>query len=259
MMRQRDLPPEEQSELFRLADEMQRADREADQESRASADAAAELGVAPEYLERATAEMHARRLEKIARNRARNRWIAIAVVVLAVGGMFAGMRGASVRSTTPAPPAATATALPLDSAAIRPGSQGITLQRTGEGVTLEIDRSGPAASAGTFANVAIPLPAGAPRRKIEVTLRGEGVGSFRADLENGDVRWKGANEILPAGSSRVVIDSSQMLRQTRRAGKWRKTAWASPESAKQVVLKFGDTVNAPGARGKVVVDRIEVR
>lgn len=256
MLRQKDLPPDEQSELFRIADQMQRAARESEQETKAAADAAEELGVAPEYLERAAAELHARRLERIARNRKRNRWVAAAVVVLAVGGMWTAMRQASVRDTTAPPPAAAATVLDLRNGFLRPGSQGIVGESGG---LLRIDRSGDAGRPGRFANVAFPLPAGSPRRLIEVTLRGQGIDAVRADLEAGDMRWKGANERVSTDSRRIVFDTGRMTRQTRRQGRWRNVPWTTPSTATEVVLKFGDTVNPAGTKGEVRIERIELR
>ena len=120
MLKSKDLDPEEQSELFRLADELQRRDQEAQREHRSATDAAAELGVAPEYLERAAAELHARRLEKIESNRKRNRWIAFGVVGVACVTMFAMVRPSAQRAVRrPIAGAPQGLTLPLNRAELR--------------------------------------------------------------------------------------------------------------------------------------------
>ena len=259
MLRHKDIPSDQQGELFRIADAMQRADREAERESASAADAAEELGVSPEYLERAAAELHARRLERIQRNRIRNRWIAVGVVVVAVGVLWSALGGAGRSSRAPRPAAVVSQSIPLDSAFVRPGSQGIRLTPAAGAATIEIDRTGTAGAKGAFANVAFPLPASMPRRMVEATVRGEGVGQLRVDIEDGEVRWKGANASLSAPSTKVSFDSSRMVRQVRRGGKWRNALWLPPDSAKEIVFKFGDTVNPEGSRGTVVLERVEVR
>ncbi len=107
--------------------------------------------------------------------------------------------------------------------------------------------------------MAFPLPAGSPRRLIEVTLRGQGIDAVRADLEAGDMRWKGANERVATDSRRIVFDTGRMTRQTRRQGRWRNVPWTTPSTATEVVLKFGDTVNPAGTKGEVRIERIELR
>lgn len=260
MLKSKDVPAEEQSELFRLADEMQRKDADHVREHRSATDAAAELGVAPEYLEKAAAELHARRLEKIERNRKRNRGLAIGVVVVAVAGMWFSMRPAPRRlSSAPAATVSQALTLAFDGASVRQSSDvADAASATVRDGKLEIDiRSmSNGKSRRHFANVAIPIARPGNYRKALVTFRGDGVSNMRVDLEDGGVRWKTPNVRVESGTRTETIDLTRATKQQRRGDNWRSVAWSPTGSARELVLKFGDTVNPVGARGSVVVEKI---
>ena len=65
MLKQTDIPAEDQAEIFRIADKLYREDEEHRRNADASAAAAAELGLPQEYLDRAAQELHVQRLEAV--------------------------------------------------------------------------------------------------------------------------------------------------------------------------------------------------
>lgn len=260
MLKSKDVPAEEQSELFRLADEMQRRDLEADREHRSASDAAAELGVSPEYLEKAAAELHARRLEAIERNRRRNRWIAIGVVVLALGSLWAMMRPAPRRmAPTSGVVASSPLVLDLSGASLRqssPDPSAAKVAYEGGRLTVDIQSMVPGSSDKHFANVVIPISRPGDYRRARVTFSGSGLAAMRIDLEDGNVRWKNANIPVESGTRTETIDLTRSTKQNRRGDKWRNVAWSPTGPARELVLKFGDTVNSEDSRGAVQIEKI---
>src|SRR5947209_2320151 len=105
MLRLKDVSEEDMPEVVRVASELYERDREQaaqDQAKQAYVDAAGEVGLPPEYMERASAEVHARRVARIKQRRTvRMAWLAAAVVAL--GGMLA-VRLASHSPSHPLPP-----------------------------------------------------------------------------------------------------------------------------------------------------------
>ncbi len=260
MLRSKDVPAEEQSELFRLADEMQRKDTEHAREHRSATDAAAELGVAPEYLEKAAAELHARRLEQIERNRKRNRGIAIGIVVFAVAGMWFTMRPAPRKiSAAPAATVSQPLTLAFDGATVRQSSDvaeaATATVRDGK-LEIDIRSMSPGKRGRHFANVSLPIARPGNYRRAVVTYSGEGISNLRIDLEDGNVRWKTANLRVESGSKTETIDLTRSTKQQRSGENWRNVAWSPTGPARELVLKFGDTVNPVGARGNVSVEKI---
>src|SRR5205807_918200 len=68
MLRLKDVPEEDMPEVVRVASELYERDREQaaqDQAKQAYVDAAGEVGLPPEYLERASEEVHARRVARV--------------------------------------------------------------------------------------------------------------------------------------------------------------------------------------------------
>jgi len=260
MLKSKDVPAEEQSELFRLADEMQQKDADHAREHRSATEAAAELGVAPEYLEKAAAELHARRLEKIERNRKRNRGLAIGFVVFAIAGMWFSMRPAPRRiASAPAATISKPLTLAFEGASVRHSSDvADAATASARGGKLEIDIRSMSAGKNRrhFANVAIPISIPGNYRKALVTFSGSGVSNLRVDLEDGNVRWKSPNIRVESGTRTEAIDLTRATKQERRNDNWRNVAWSPPGSARELVLKFGDTINPAGTRGTVVVEKI---
>src|SRR4051794_29334133 len=104
MLRLENVPPEQMPEVVHIASELYEKDRQLDvesQERQATVEAAKEVGLPEEYLHRAAAELHVRRVAQ-AQQRGQRRRLGLAaaltsIVVLALGGVY-------VKSQSPAPP-----------------------------------------------------------------------------------------------------------------------------------------------------------
>lgn len=267
MLKLNDVPPEEQSEVFRLADEMYRRESEENRERKAATDAAQELGVPPEYLERAAAELHARKLEKIEKNRHRNRLVAVGIVGIVLVGMGAAMftsSGSSRKSSGPIAGPVSPITLDPKGATVRQSSSDPAAARVsvdGGRVTLDVSRMAPNGRGQVFANAAVPIGRSlAGYRTLLVTYSGEGLPNVRVDLEAGDVRWKSQN--LPIGASRTAeIPLDGMRKQARKSGGngFGGVRWTAPDNAQEIVFKVGETINPTDASGKVTIEKIEFR
>src|SRR5262245_21890563 len=91
MLRLKDVATEQMPEVVRLASELyeqERGEIVAAGERQAAVEAAAEVGLPPEYLERAAELLHARRVEQIHQRRRRSRtlWAALGVALGLWGG-----------------------------------------------------------------------------------------------------------------------------------------------------------------------------
>ncbi len=90
MLRMKDVPPDQMTEVVRVAGELYDEEQAQTQERRATVAAAAEMGLPKEYLDRAAALVHARRVEQIGKRRRRNAGLMVGVGLAAVlgGGWF---------------------------------------------------------------------------------------------------------------------------------------------------------------------------
>src|SRR5688500_15788850 len=88
MRRFDDLEPDEMPEVLRAAVRDHEQERERDLERASIQEAATEMGLSTEHLDRAAAETHSRRVEEVRRRRRVRNWvIAAGVAALAAGGV----------------------------------------------------------------------------------------------------------------------------------------------------------------------------
>ncbi len=254
MLRVKDVPPEQMAEVVRVAGELYDQEQAQTQERRATVAATAEMGLPKEYLERAAALVHARRVEQIGRGRRRKAGLLAGIgVALAIGG------GWVVTHPRPAAPLA------------------YNFQKSGEGWNQE---SNPESRANmTFANGAATIHVdhfGAPSgggqffvnlntkgvpqtlagyRAVSFRAQGQGLPGLRLYLENGSERWRSRALPLTGTWQTFRLNLDQFDHQTRASstGKWQKVDSSAPGHVEQLSFKVGEFVNDVSAHGDVQV------
>jgi len=258
VLKQTDIPAEDQAEIFRIADRLYREDEEHRRNADASAAAAEELGIPKEYLDRAAQELHLQRLEAVSAKRRQN-WI-IAVVALASFGIL----GIVLLSPAPAPnppvrmaSSSVTNVYDLSDASVRanPESKG-SISTNSSAATLQIDQFLPDSKGDFYGNLLVE--AGNVREVEAVTalVAGSGIPNVRVDLEAGDIRWKGP--VSPTGTS-VSISAKEFQRQVRQGTNWKNTSWQPPSGKLKIAFKTGKTVNDVSTRGTLTVTNVELR
>ena len=258
MLKQTDIPAEDQAEIFRIADKLYREDEEHRRNADASAAAAEELGVPKEYLDRAAQELHLQRLEAVKAKRKKS-WIIPAIALAGIG-----ILGVVTLSKAPAPnsPVRMSTSsvtnvYDLSDASVRanPESKG-SISANGSAATLVIDQFVPDSKGDFFGNI---LVSAGNVREVEVVtaqVAGNGIPNVRLDLEAGDIRWRGP--VSPTGTS-VSISAKEFQRQVRQGSNWKNTSWQPPSGKLKIAFKTGKTVNDASTRGTLTVTNVELR
>ena len=258
MLKQTDIPAEDQAEIFRIADKLYREDEEHRRNADASAAAAAELGLPQEYLDRAAQELHVQRLEAVKAKRRRT-WIIPAIALAGIGVL-----GVVTLSRPPAPisPVRMSTSsvtniYDLSDASVRANSETVgSLSTSKNAATLELDQFRPNQSGDFYGNIIVP--AGNVREVEAVTAQvaGNGIPNVRVDLEAGDVRWRGP--VSPTGTA-VSISAKEFQKQVRQGSNWKNTAWSPPSGKLRIAFKTGKSINDASTKGTLTVTNVELR
>ncbi len=260
MRRFDDLEPDEMPEALRGAVRDREREQEREMERAAMQEAATEMGLTPEHLDRAAADAHARRVAEVRRGRRiRNAVIAGVVALLAAG---AGYRALN-------PPAPEPTAYTFASA-----SQGwvgehnpLTVARLraegGRGV-VEVERFVAEGDGRYWANLntsAVPASLDG-YREVSLRVRGDGgLPRVRLFLENGPTeRWRSPDVPVGRDWSTVRFRLDQFEHQTRdhSGAPWRSRRGGTPDGVTGVSIKVGQPFNTPDARGRVEVDDLRI-
>lgn len=275
MLRLKDVPESETSEVIRVAQEMYERETSETLRRNSLVDAAEEMGLPGEYLERATQEVHQRRVVEIQqKRRKRNLLIAsTAAVALGIGLMFTGT--STRRAPTLLPPAPITTPRSVEDFNVSPaqswsldtdGRSRGTVDYIGEAgrgnvARLRVDSFRPDAQGRYFINLHQTGPPGAlsGNRQLSFDARGYGLSRVRLDLENGPLeRWRGP--ALPVGEQWQTLNVrlDQFERQVRSAPgeQWRLAPGRVPESVRRLSFKTGERVNEASARGEVRLDNV---
>ncbi|HEX8274643.1 MAG TPA: hypothetical protein VF615_18545 [Longimicrobiaceae bacterium] len=254
-----DLEPDEMPEVLRAAVRDREQEQERELERASIQEAATEMGVSAEHLDRAAAETHARRVEEVRRRRRIRNWVVAAgVAALAGAGVY--------RVANPAPPEPTVYTFQDASQAWSGEVNGRTVARVseqgGRGV-IEVERFGPEADGRYWANLnTVAVPASL-RGAGEVTLRvrGTGLQHARLFLENGPTeRWRSPDVMVGPEWRTVTFKLDQFEHQTRQdtGSPWRGRGGGSPERLTRVSIKVGEPFNPPDARGRAEVDDLRI-
>jgi hypothetical protein len=265
MLKQSELSEEDQAEAFRRADALFRAESEQAQTARSAAQAAEELGIPQEYLDRAAAQLHAEKAEKIkAQNQKRRVLIAVgAALVPATLAIFL-----MTRITAPPPPAVVA-AQPLvapftlslnatdDATTSLKNARG-SMTSTNNRYQLKIDGFQP--QSGNYqANLGFPISSSlSGYETVSFSIQGSGISRVRLDLrDGGGVRWNSRPISLSSESQRVTVPLSELIRQMRVGESWQAAPGGGPDGVKSLVFKFGKEINPPEAKGTVTISDVQ--
>jgi hypothetical protein len=256
MLRLKDVPPEEMAEVVRVAGALYDRESAEARERKATIDAAVEMEIPEAYLERAAAEVHARRVEQVRRKQQRRGGVLVALVAAV------GIGGGTLFLRTPPPAAWT-----LDTGApavvtLDKNAQTRAVTTVEDGATtLWVERFGKEADGDYYANLAMePPPTLSGYQTVRLRVRGEGgLRQARLYLENGPTeRWRSPAIALTEDWRTVTLPLHRFERQTRAqaGGNWRVTTQRAPGSVRQLSLKVGEFMNDVSARGKAAVDDV---
>ncbi|GAB4452732.1 MAG: hypothetical protein OHK0029_04200 [Armatimonadaceae bacterium] len=243
MLKLKDVPEEHTSEVVRLAAEMQMRDEETQQQQKSRVSAAEEVGISPEYLEKAAQEVHARKVIEIEERRKRNRIIGgVAAAAAAAGSIWFFTR-------PPAPTTLNLTAPTAVTQRVSTGTQATVTQQNGV-AEITVNRFVPNAEGEYYANIELTGPTSlAGYRNMSFTVQGEGLQNFRVDVENGTERWKSQNLPVPGSEQRVTLNLDALQKQEQVNGKWRNVRGGKPGDVQRITVKTGETINSPDASG----------
>lgn len=250
--------PEEMPEVVRVASRLFEEERAATQEQQSTIQAASELDLPPEYLERAADRVHADRVAQIqTRRRKRNGVIATVGVAAVLGGGWV--------VTHPKPPAPAV--LDFESAPLTTwglntdagSSAGVTFpQEAGHGAVaqVKVNQFGGGEYFVNLDSTNVPKSVNG-YRTVTFQVRGQGLSHVRLALENGDERSRSV--VLPVSASWQTfwLPLDRFDHQTRRGDKWRNDGTGLPRAVQRLSFKLGTQVNDPGQQGTVAIDGIK--
>ncbi len=265
VLRLENVPPEQMPEVVHIASELYERDRLKDaetQERQATVDAAKEVGLPEEYLHRAAAELHVRRIAQAQKSRKRRAGvIAVVGAALALGGA-GGLY--VIRSQVSAPPAVVQTVQTATAPAFTSSSWKLSMNSGtqasvdyGSGLATIRVRRFAVDSAGRF-NANLNTIDGAQNlagiRSISFNVHGT-LPQVRLYLEHGDQRWRSPALPVEGQERQVKVDLTQFERQTRSGsnGQWEKAGYQAPETVDNLSYKTGWFVNDANASGDVTI------
>jgi len=259
------IPPEQMPEVLSAATRLYEAEREARQERKSAVDAAAELDIPEEYLERAAVQVTEQRARAVVRRRTRTRVIAGTVAAIAAIGV-----GWTVTHRPPLAPTVytfSATSDQTWSPNVSVGSQATVTypQVIGRGTVanIHIGKMQPAATGEYVVNFdthAVPKSI-AGYHTVTFWARGDGVGHVKVAFENGDERWR--STLLNVGSQwrEYQLPLGQFEHQVRAnsTASWHGAGTGAPSTAGRISFKLGQYVNDPSTTGDLQIDRIVLK
>lgn len=261
MLRYKDVPKEDMTEVVRVASELYDRDRTvsaqeaaAEAERRATAQAVEEVGIPAEYLDRAAAEVQSRRAAQIIARRKRNRILGGGAVALAA---IAGIGAVALR---PGPAPVT---IPMAQAyaEYNPATQA-QIGNVAKGNTIQIP--GFVEERGKYkANLTVKAPTNvslAGYRNVTFTVRSSGIPNTKLFFENGPTeRWRSDNLALTGGEQTFTLPLDRMIHQTRANEKadWSGGRQGNPGKVQTISFKFGEKINPPSVSGEVTISDLQ--
>ena len=250
------------SEVISAATRLFDADREARQERKSAVDAAAEMDIPEEYLERAAVEVRERRAQAVIQRHRRTQIMVGTVAAIAVlGGTWA-----VTHRPPPAPTVYTfsATSDQTWSPNVSAGSSATVTfpQVAGRGTVanVHIDKMQPASTGEFFVNLdthAVPTTIRG-YHTVTFSARGDGVGHVKLAFENGDERWRSTLLDVGSGWREYQLPLTQFEHQIRPNGSatWHNEGTGAPTTAGRISFKLGQYVNDPTTTGDLQIDRV---
>jgi hypothetical protein len=267
MLRLKDLPPQEMRAVVEIATELYEQEQgrlEAAATRQATLDAAAEVGLPAEYLERAAAVLHERRVAAVRKRQRRSR-ILLTTVVAALA-LLGGCQ--VVNRPPPAPVAYTFAPAPERQWTLNanPGTQatlsfGDLAGQPGVAI-LRVERFDAGRTGGFFANLdTTDVPSTlAGYRTVAFRVRGSGLPNVRLYLEAGPTeRWR--SPALPVSGAwqehTLRLDQFDHQRRASESDRWRRESYRPPGRVERISFKVGDYVNDVRATGEVAIDDLK--
>jgi hypothetical protein len=251
-------------EVVQLATELYTQDQnqlQTQEEQRATLEAASEVGLPAEYLERAASLVHQRRAERILAKRRRARGLLATVgVALALCGGWAVLH-----PPPPKPLVYTFNAAPERQWVLNasPGSQatltfGSEAGQAGVAV-VRVERFDPSRTGTYFVNLdTSDVPRSlAGYRTVSFRVRGQGLPRIRLYLDASPTeRWR--SPALPVSGEwqehRLRLEQFDHQSRATPSDRWRRESYRAPGAVERLSFKLGDYVNDASASGEVAVD-----
>jgi hypothetical protein len=261
------LTSEDQSEVVKIASRLRDEELERGaqaQENQAFVDAATEMDLKPEYLERAAAELQQTRiLAARTRLKRRNTVIATAGCVLVLGAGWA-----FTHRPPPAPNVYRFSATQWRLNANPESNASVTFENIdgkSNAAVIRVQQFVPRASDGQyFVNLdASPTSSFAGQNATSFFVKGSGLENIRLYLEaNQNERWRSPAVQVSSEWQQQTIDISQYDHQIRDAatGQWHMAqGFEHPDRIRTMSFKVGSFMNDLKAHGEVAIDDLEVR
>ena len=263
MLKQSELNPDEQAQVFARADALFREESERERTARSAAAAAEEMGVPQEYLDRAAAQFHAEKVEKIlARNR-RKRSALVIGAALIPALLFPFLIVQLTRQAQQIPSVAQVMVAPFslslaetDDATTHFRNVASTSTSAANAYSLTIEKF--TSGSGYFANHGFPITGSLQSyKKVSFTIASTGIPSTRVDLREGLTRWNSRPISVSAAPQRVTLNFDELHRQAQSGETWTEAAGGGPDAARALVFKFGQDINPPDTKGTVTITDVQ--
>jgi hypothetical protein len=275
MSRLEQLSPEEMPEVVRIASQLYEQDRTRDaeaQERQAYVDAAKEVDLPPEYMERAAAELQARRIEQVRRRRrVRKGALATLGAIVVLAGVWQ-----VTHQPPPSPSLSHFTAQQWQLDANPETKANVTFQNPDTGAlvvngrnnvaVIHVDRFVPSASDGQYfvnLNTVGTPPTLSGYRTVSFFAKGNGLSTIRLYLEAGAAeRWRSPALQVTGDWRQQTVDLNQFDYQTRASDSapWKRSgAFRQPDHVDRLSFKVGSYMNEVTAHGDVALDSLEFR
>jgi hypothetical protein len=275
MLKLENVPPEQMPEVVRIASEMYERDQQRNEEAQlrqATVKAAEEVGLPEEYLHRAAAEMHSRKVEELQqKRRTRNRLIAATSAAAIAVLLTFGLSRLNTPPASLAPPAAVSVNTPfvyslMDNGTWRgernAGTQAHVAVHDGK-IEFKVEKFVPNAQGTYFVNAdthQLP-PALEGYQAVKFRVQGTGLNNVRFYFENGPTeRWRSRPVPVTSAAQEVTLPLSEFEYLTRPSADstFKRQAYQPPGKVERLSIKAGDFVNDVNARGSMTIENLTI-
>lgn len=250
--------------VLRRAVQLQAERDDAQTEAQVREQTAAELGISPETLRVAAADIYRQGVEAENQARAKSQRARKYAMVAAIAGVM-GLAGAWMALQPPPPPFVDTfdgtqaqwalTANPKTRAEV----QWTTEPMHGAIAAVQVQGFVPESDGKFFANLdRAGLLDLRRHRTVKFCSRGQGLGTVRLYLEGADLRWRSPPVALGEAWTAHTLPIGSFETQRRQAGGWQTVAFAHPTEVTRLSFKVGHFINRADATGTVHLDDVRI-
>jgi hypothetical protein len=135
----------------------------------------------------------------------------------------------------------------------------VTLPDHGLVPVMHVDQFVPGPDGSWRANIDVTdVPELSPWTELRLQIRGD-LPVARVYLDNGNERWRSGPIAVRSDWSAFWVKFQAMDHQLRQDGKWQTVDWTAPTHASAISVKTGTFMNDEHATGDVMIDDIELR